>query len=673
MKKLLSLALGLFTLSASAQYYVLPSGSGNPNSINTEASEYPVNGGLPTTWTTLVNAASTSGTYSAVQTLPFSFLFNGDTVTSYRASNTGIVTFSQVGSPANNSAATAVALSSSSVPDSSIAVLGLTGSGSNDYVVSKTFGTAPNRQHWVFYPSFSVTGTSTSHWSYWAMVMEETTNNIYIVDMRNSGVTPSLTIGVRVDSSQTTQLSNVGSFSTNDPTPDDNTYYPFIYGTQPDYDFKGLSINIDPIIGLNAAPFTISADFQNYGAATLTSASFNYSVDGGTPVVTSLTGLSVAPAAMITPSSSTSWTPTATGTYMIKAWLSGLNGSNPDADNSNDTAMIEVRAYPSLTTRTSLFETFTSSTCLPCTPANATIEGIFADNPGEYTSIKYQMSWPGTGDPYYFSEGGTRRVYYGVNSVPHVRIDGGWGNNGNSLTQDIFDEFVSKPAIVEMSATFSQWSKIVEATVEVDALADLTSNDLVLFAAIYSNRDTMNVKTNGETEFFHVVKKLMPSDNGGSFAPLAVGGSRSVTYSYEFNGSYILPPNANSPVNLATNHTVEDFGNLGVVFWLQDAVTGEVLQSTDAAYTIGQQENPLRTALKAYPNPATDRVVIEGDFDGEVMVRVVDLTGRTIANYRHTFANGQTLVVPVGGLPAGTYLLTFEHEGNAHAQPLIVK
>jgi hypothetical protein len=36
------------------------------------------------------------------------------------------------------------------------------------------------------------------------------------------------------------------------------------------------------------------------------------------------------------------------------------------------------------------------------------MEAVFDDNPGEHNSIKYQMSWPGTGDPYYFSEGGDR-------------------------------------------------------------------------------------------------------------------------------------------------------------------------------------------------------------------------------------------------------------------------
>lgn len=674
MKKLLLLLLSTVSVSAMAQYYALPSGAGNPNGINTETTEYPANGGgLPSSWSTIVQAASSSGTYSASQTLPFTFLFNGDTVTTFKASNTGIVTFSQASTLASNSGATAVSLSSSDVPDSSIVVLGLNGSGSNDYVVTKTIGTAPNRQQWVFYPSFSVTGTSTSHWSYWGIVMEETSNMIYIVDMRNYGVTPSLNIGVRVDSATTVALTGVGSFSSNSPDPSDNTYYPFAQGVQPDYDMGAVAINLNTTLGLTDGPFAISADFQNAGAATLASATLNYTVNGGTPVTTSLTGLNVAPLASMTATAGTNWSPSTTGNYTIKAWLNDLNGTNVDAQMANDTASIDIVMFPALAQRIPLYETFTSSTCAPCTPANTNMQGIFANNPGEYTSIKYQMSWPGTGDPYYFSEGGTRRTFYAVSSVPNVAIDGGWNGNGNSLTQGIFDEFAAEPALVEMTATFSRWSKIIEATVEVEALADLSSSNMALFAAIYSLRDTANVKTNGETEFFHVVKKLMPDDDGQAFAPMSANDVRSVTLSYEFNGTYVLPPNANSPVNLATNHTVEDFNNLGVVFWIQDMTTKEVFQSTDAAYTIGQLENSLARDLKVYPNPSSDVVFVEGDVDEEVTVRVLDLTGRTISEQRSFLANDSKMIVPVSGLPAGTYILSMESKGRAHAQPLIVK
>lgn len=673
-KLLLSLSLvAMMGTTASAQYYHTASASGNPNNINQEDSEYPVGSGLPTTWSSILSAQQTAGTYTAAQTLPFTFLFNGDTVTTYRASNTGIVTFSQVASPANNSAGAVVALNSSTVPDSSVCILGINGQGSNDQVARKTFGTAPNRQEWILFASYSATGTTSSHWTYWSIVLEETTNNIYIVDQRTAGWTGSVNVGIRVDSATTDGITGLASASTNAPDRTDNTYQTFIQGTQPDYELAGLGVNINSFVALTSAPFTVSADFVNNGAASITGADINYSINGGTAVTSSLTGLSIASNTSATVTSSTNWTPSAAGTYDIKVWLSNLNGSNSDSDTSNDTAMASVQVVPQLTTRYPLYETFTSSTCPPCTPANVQMESVFDVNPGEYNSVKYQMNWPGTGDPYYTSEGGDRRGYYGVNSVPRVEIDGGWDSNGNNVTQSVFDQFQNVPAFVEMAATFSRWSKTIETTVTITPLADITSNNLALFAVIYSHRDTANVKTNGETEFINVVKKMMPSSSGQSIASLTSGTAVTQTLSYSFNGSYVLPPNGQSPANLNVEHTVEDFENLGVIAWLQDVNTREVYQSVDATYTVGQNENELAAALSIYPNPATDVINVDADFEGTANVRLISLLGQEVQGYQGELSAGTTLRIPTETLAKGTYLLVVSKDGSTHAEPVVIR
>ena len=675
MKKLvLSLFVVAFAgISASAQYYHLAAAAGNPNNINQEDSEYPVGSGLPTDWTSILAAAQTAGSYSSAQTIPFTFLFNGDTVTTYRVSNTGIVTFSQLAAPANNSAGTAVSLSSSTVPDSSVCVLGINGSGSNDQVARKVFGTSPNRQEWILFASYSATGTTASHWTYWSVVLEESTNNIYIVDQRTAGWTGTVNAGVRVDAATVDEISALASASTNAPDRTDNTFQTFVQGTQPEYEMAGVAVNMSPFVALTSAPFSISADFVNNGSATLTGADVNYSINGGAPTTSTLTGLSIASGGSATVTSATNWNPSVTGVYDIKVWLSNLNGSNMDADTSNDTAMVSVQVVAALTTRYPLYETFTSSTCPPCTPANVQMESVFDLNPGEYSSIKYQMSWPGTGDPYYTAEGGDRRGYYGVNSVPRVEIDGGWDSNGNNVTQAVFDQFQNVPAFVEMDATFSQFSKTVETTVEITPLADITSNNLALFAVIYSHRDTANVKTNGETEFINVVKKMMPSSSGQSISSLTAGTAVTQTLSYTFNGDYVLPPDANTPANLNVEHTVEDFDNLGVIAWLQDVNTKEVFQSVDATFTIGQFENELASTLSIYPNPATDFITVEGDFEGKATVKLISLLGQEVQGFQGELSAGNALRIPTEGLAKGTYLVVVSKAGTTHAEPVVVR
>ena len=56
MKKLL-LSLSMVVLTgtmAFAQYYHLSPAAGNPNNVNQEDTEYPVGGGLPATWTPIL-------------------------------------------------------------------------------------------------------------------------------------------------------------------------------------------------------------------------------------------------------------------------------------------------------------------------------------------------------------------------------------------------------------------------------------------------------------------------------------------------------------------------------------------------------------------------------------------------------------------------------------------
>jgi len=224
-----------------------------------------------------------------------------------------------------------------------------------------------------------------------------------------------------------------------------------------------------------------------------------------------------------------------------------------------------------------------------------------------------------------------------------------------------------------MAATFSQFSKTVETTVDITSLADINSSNLALFAVIYEHATYNNVGTNGETEFINVVKKMMPSAQGQSLGALSQGATVSRTLSYTFNGSYTLPPNANSPANLNIEHTVEDFENLGVIAWIQDLNTKEIFQSVDATYTVGQFENELAAAISIYPNPATDFISVEGNFEGTAQVQLVSLLGQEIQGFNGELSSGITLRIPTEGLAKGTYLVVVSKEGTTHAEPVVIR
>lgn len=287
--------------------------------------------------------------------------------------------------------------------------------------------------------------------------------------------------------------------------------------------------------------------------------------------------------------------------------------------------------------RVTLVETFTSSTCPPCNPGNINLEGILANsvNDGKYASIKYQMSWPGTGDPYFTNEGDIRRGYYSVTSVPYTALDAGYNGNPSSLTQTHFNNAYAVPPKADIHA----WYQIDEPNQTVNVQVDFeTFQDLYpgsrLFVGIYENVTDNNVKTNGETEFYHVMKKLVPSAAGKVLSAMTAGQMVHYDFTFEFQGSYRLPGDATDPIDNAIEHSVEEFSDLGVVVWAQHPNSHEVYQAANAVMGLaGLVEQPENIASsKVYPNPLNDNGVLVFHLlnSSDVSIQIVNAQGQVI-------------------------------------------
>jgi hypothetical protein len=260
----------------------------------------------------------------------------------------------------------------------------------------------------------------------------------------------------------------------------------------------------------------IKGSYYNNGANPITSLDVQYTVNGGTPVVANLTGLNIAPLSGGTFTHTTPWTPSTDGDYTIEVKIVGVNGSI-DSDISDNVLSDDITVYTNSYPRVVLYETFTSSTCGPCVPGNQNFESVISGIPNsDYASVKYQMSWPGTGDPYNTADGNARRTYYGVSSVPNLEIDGGWAGNSNSFTINEHNSAMEIPAFVQIDAQYSVQAdeKKVRTCATINAMEDLGSAKLQI--AIIEGKTTQNVGSNGETEFFHVLKKMVPNANGQS-------------------------------------------------------------------------------------------------------------------------------------------------------------
>jgi hypothetical protein len=164
---------------------------------------------LMTTGSIIIAQSQAANSWSAPQTIPFAFQFAGTPVTQWKVSGNGVVTFDLgMALPSNNDALPSAQLSPMTIAGMWDAFTSAPPTAVGDVVRTNTYGSAPNRQQWIWYYSYEI-GSPNLSFNYWAIVLEETTNKIYVVDQY--GTTSPLmssTVGVQIDATTATMWSS---------------------------------------------------------------------------------------------------------------------------------------------------------------------------------------------------------------------------------------------------------------------------------------------------------------------------------------------------------------------------------------------------------------------------------------------------------------------------------
>ncbi|MBO2009216.1 T9SS type A sorting domain-containing protein [Hymenobacter negativus] len=674
MKKLLlltGLSLGVLAAQpAVAQYYLVPNlnANQNPSGLNND-DEYPVGGGLGTGWTTLLTGTAASFTapiWSSVATIPFTFQFNGQAVTDYKIATSGVLTFTTAVTAVPS--ATNATLPNAQIPDKSVCVWGMAAN-AGDYIITKTFGTAPRRQHWIQFNSYSKPANTTI-FTYWSIVLEEGTNNIYVVDQRSNVTTGlNLTVGVQVNATTATQVAGspaVNSLTVSGPTPIDNTYYSFIYGTPPTRDLALRTLTL-PTVASRQSPIPVGGTLLNLGTQAVTSYTVNYKVNNGTTVSGNVTGANINSQAGGTFSHPTPWQPTAGGNYNLKVWLSNPNGA-ADQNPSNDTLSALVFVGDSTMRRKVVEESFTSSTCPPCNPGNINVQAVNRANPGKYVVIRYQQNFPAPGnDPYYTAESGARFNFYGLNAIPYLMLDGGWQDNSNSLTTAVLTQYQSKPSVMRVGGSYTlTGGNTVTATAFVRPFLNFPAGRLVAHMVVTERRTVLNARTNGEVEFHDVMKKMLPNQSGTPLPALTSGQNFALNQSFNVS-------------TLPTAQAVEHFDSLRVVVFVQDVITKEVYQGEYMTLRnpLATRTAQVGTAFQLAPNPASGRTTLFVNLTKPetVRVEVLDVVGRKVLSLSslQLGAGAQELPLNLARAAAGIYTVRLTTSAGVRTQKLTLE
>lgn len=312
----------------------------------------------------------------------------------------------------------------------------------------------------------------------------------------------------------------------------------------------------------------VKGKFVNVGDAPINTIKVNWMKEGGNVYTTPFTGLNVATGGeyAFTCTDSLIGTP---GVFDLLVWISDVNGASADDNPANDTMVKNLSVPEHLVYRRPMFEEFTSATCGPCASFNnSTFNPFVAAHGEEITLVKYQMNWPGIGDPYYTAEGGVRRNYYGVNAVPDLYVDGKVCGTNSTAVNNAFNDSKATMTYLEIDSKHEiQGNKVF---IDCDIIPYANYSGVTLQIAVIEKKTTQNIPTsgwNGETEFHNVMMKMVPDAAG---TPLTLTGNQ--VYNLQYT------------VDMAGTN-VEEMTDLMVAIFVQENSTKAILNSNYSVET----------------------------------------------------------------------------------------
>ncbi len=231
-----------------------------------------------------------------------------------------------------------------------------------------------------------------------------------------------------------------------------------------------------------------------------------------------------------------------------------------------------------------LFEDFTNNGCPPCAKYNPGLESAVAENGDKATFITYHGWYPSKDDPmyladaqeivdkavFYFPKGVRPDGFPGEMAFPTYFADGvrvSTGETVNSFYANVISvinrqSYKPSPFKIETNYSLSSDKSKVFVHSKVTAISNI-SGKMRLFLNVIEEHitDSQALGVNGEKEFFHVLRKILPNSGGLALpAQMAAGETTEFDEEWEIANFY-------------------DISELAVVSYIQDIATYEVHQA----------------------------------------------------------------------------------------------
>lgn len=192
-----------------------------------------------------------------------------------------------------------------------------------------------------------------------------------------------------------------------------------------------------------------------------------------------------------------------------------------------------------------LFECFTNASCGPCASQNPALDALINANTDRIAAIKYHMNWPGANDPMYLhnpADNNARRSVYNINSVPHTVVDGTrYSNLPSGINQNTINQWLTSTSPFDMRLSYEVDEAANTITVHVTGRAsESVPGTTKLYVGVIEREIHYNSApgSNGERDFYSVMKKLLPSSSGINLGNIEAGSYFAYNLTWELENVY---------------------------------------------------------------------------------------------------------------------------------------
>jgi len=405
-----------------------------------------------------------------------------------------------------------------------------------------------------------------------------------------------------------------------------------------------LPLNLDAELSAITTPSYLSGNtdvagtIRNMGSTQINSLDINWQIYDGSIQSTGLTGLNLNFGDTYNFLCNGQISLPIGSPHNLKVWIATVNGVADD-NPSNDLLTKMVQVISNSVAKRPCMEEFTSSTCPSCTPFNNVFIPWCNTYANNITLIKYQMNWPGNGDPYYTAEGGVRKTYYGVSSVPSLFLNGTATSTNISSLQAGYNAAIQEQGLMSLVSSFTLSGTTMNLHTTILPYAHF--NNFRAYMIVFEKMTTGNIGGNGETEFHHVMMKMVPDANGTSI-----------------NLVDRIPQTFNQSVNLSGTN-IEEWNDLGVAVIIQNYSSKEIFQSGYGIQNgvFSSNANLSSLMVSGVPVPGFSPDIYSYDVElpyGSTEIPVVSATTQD--------ANATPIIIPTFSLPGTTTIDVFAED-----------